>query len=167
LREVQNEIDKLFIYVGDKNSIDVDDVNSVVGMSKQYNVFELQKAVGQKRLGHAMEIVERMINAGESPIGMIVMLTKYFQKIWLLKELRSGNTNEYQLAASLNVSPFFMKDYLEAARNYSDVEVENSFASLLKTDERLKMSGDARLLMTLLIHGIIQGTQSSIGVMTH
>jgi DNA polymerase-3 subunit delta len=154
LREVRNEIDKLFTYVGAKGTIDTNDVNSVVGMSKQFNVFELQKAVGQKRLGSALEIATRMLEAGESALGMVVMLTRYFQKLWLLKEL-SGKEGA-ELASLLGVSPFFLRDYLEAARNFSDREIEACFGSLLETDERLKLSADPILMMTLLLHRIIR-----------
>lgn len=167
LREVQNEIDKLFIYVGVKKTIDVDDVNNVVGMSKQYNVFELQKAVGQKQLGQAMEIAERMVDGGESALGMIVMLTRYFQKVWLLKEIQSKGTSEYQLAAALGVSPFFLKDYLIASRNFMDREIEACFSALLETDERLKLSGDPKLSMTLLIYRMIRGSNATIELEQH
>jgi DNA polymerase-3 subunit delta len=43
LREIRNEIDKLFIFVGEKKTIESDDVNHVVGVSREYNIFELQK----------------------------------------------------------------------------------------------------------------------------
>jgi DNA polymerase-3 subunit delta len=157
LREVRNEIDKLFIYVGAKGTIDSNDVNSVVGMSKQYNVFELQKAVGQKRLGPALEIATRMLESGESALGMVVVLTRYFQKLWLLKELPASEGPV--LASLLGVSPYFLRDYLEASRNFANREIEACFGVLLETDERLKMSGDPTLLMTLLLHRIIRAPQ--------
>jgi len=162
LREVRNEIDKLFTYVGAKSTITSDDVNSVVGMSKQYNVFELQKAVGQKRLGSALEIATRMLESGESALGMVIMLTRYFQKLWLLKELTGKETAE--LASLLQVSPFFLRDYQEASRNFGDREIEACFGSLLETDERLKLSGDPTLLMTLLLYRIIRPSTVTAGV---
>ena len=54
LREIQNEIDKLFIFVGQKETIGEEDVAHVVGMSKQFNVFELQRTIGSRRMGRSM-----------------------------------------------------------------------------------------------------------------
>jgi len=164
LREIQNEIDKLFIYVGDKRTIDVADVNASVGMSKQYNIFELQKKIGQKSLSDALEITERMLDAGESAVGMIVMLTRYFQKVWLLQELQSQIANEYQLASAIGVSAFFLNDYRAAARNFDPNAMENIFHVLLETDRELKLSGSPKLLLTVMMHAIIKQVSAPFGV---
>ncbi len=157
LREIQNEIDKLFIYIGEKQEISVDDVNNVVGMSKQFNIFELQKAIGKKEIGRAMEVMERMLDAGEYPVGIVAGLTKYMQKIWLAQELRGKQTSEYQLAADLGVSPFFVKDYIEAARRYLSDELEKCFDALLQADLTLKStSSDPKYVMTMLLYEMIR-----------
>src|ERR1051326_930775 len=58
LREIQNEIDKLFVYVGDQKKVGVEHVNKVVGVTRQYSVFELQKAIGQQNMARSQEILE-------------------------------------------------------------------------------------------------------------
>jgi len=157
LREIQNEIDKLFIYVGDKRTIGTDEVNAVVGMSKQYNVFELQRAVGQKNITRSLEISERMLESGESPLGMLVMLTRYFQKLWLLKDYPKGAPAGAEIASALGVSAFFAREYIEAARLYSASQIEKCFSALSRTDEAFKYSNpDKKLAMTLLLHSIIR-----------
>ena len=152
LREIQNEIDKLFLFVEDKKVIDDDDVNSIVGISKQFNIFELQKAVGQKNLKRSIEIMERMLEVGESPIGIVVMLTKYFQKLWLVQELKPKMTSEYQLAGTLKISSYFIKEYVQASSRFTSAEIEHSFESLLETDEALKLSADPKLSLTLMLY---------------
>jgi len=164
LREIQNEIDKLFIYVGDKQTIDVNDVNDAVGMSKQFNIFELQKKIGQKSLSAALEIAEHMLDSGESAIGIIVMLTRYFQKIWLLQELQPQISNDYQLASAVGVNAFFLNDYRTAARDFDAKAIEKIFHALLETDQQLKLSGDPKLLLTVLMHTIVNQVGISIGI---
>ncbi len=157
LREIHNEIEKLCIYVGEKSIIDADDVNSVVGLSRRWNIFELQKAVGQQQLPRAVEILENMLQGGESPIGIIVMMTRYFQKLWLIPELLSRKQSEYQIAAAVGVSPVFIKDYIGAARGYSSIQIRQSFYRLTEADEALKSSVmDQRTIMILLLYGIIR-----------
>lgn len=155
LREVQNEIDKLFLFVGEKKTIDADDVNSVVGMSKQYNIFELQRAIGRKDTARALEVMDRMIDVGESPIGMIVMLTRYFQKIWLLQELKQQAASQFKLANSVGVSTVFISEYLDASKRFSSTDLEQCFSALLETDLALKSANrDPKLTMTLLLYAL-------------
>ena len=157
LREIQNEIDKLFVYIGDEKSIGVDHVNSVVGVTRQYNVFELQKAIGQQNSARSQEILESMMNSGESPIGIVVMLTRYFQKLWLLQEMRTAQNSDYQLASVLGVSPFFVGEYAAAAKKFSSDQIKQCFVALIETDEALKTSSmDQRLAMTLLVYRLIR-----------
>ena len=78
LREISNQIDKLLIAVGSKPAIEVEDVEAVVGISKEFTVFELTKMVGEKNISRSIEIVERMLDSGESPQLIIVMLTRHF-----------------------------------------------------------------------------------------
>ena len=157
LREIQNEIDKLFIFVGEKKIIEADDVNAVVGMSKNYNIFELQRAIGLKNVPQSFEILERMLDAGERPTSMIIMLTKYFQKVWVLQELKKTSSNSYQLATTIGVNLRFFQEYLIACKNYASSQLENCFIALVRTDSILKSTTqDPKLVMTLLLHQIIK-----------
>jgi len=158
LRDIQNEIEKLCIYIGEKTTIESDDVNRVVGLSRQFNIFELQKTIGQQKLAHAVGILEKMLQAGESPIGIVVMLTRYFQKLWLAQELLSQRQTEYEVAASLGMSPIFVKELTNAAQRYSSTHVQYCFFRLKEADAALKSSGmEARTVMTVLICGLIRG----------
>lgn len=156
LRDIQNEIEKLLIYVGDKRIIEADDVTAVAGMSKQFNVFELQKAIGQRNLSRSMNILDRMLDAGEHPVGIVTMLTRYFQKLWVLPSLRRQSLARYELASQLSVNPFFLREYVAAAERFSAEEIERSFAALIEADETLKSSGEPKLVMTMLIHRLIR-----------
>ncbi|MBI5464497.1 MAG: DNA polymerase III subunit delta, partial [Ignavibacteriales bacterium] len=60
LRALSNEIEKLFIFLGDRTDITVDDVTSVVGATKGFTVFDLQRAVGKKNVKEATTIAQRM-----------------------------------------------------------------------------------------------------------
>ncbi len=163
LRELQSEIEKVAIFAGEKNSVDADDVNSVVGLSRQFNIFELQKAVGLRNLARSVEITERMLMGGESPVGMIVMLTRYFQKLWVLQELVSGKIPEAQIPSRMGVHPFAFREYLAASKNYTGDELRECFAALLEADETLKSSPlDERLTMTMLIFRLA-GTFDPVG----
>jgi DNA polymerase-3 subunit delta len=159
LREIQNEINKLFIYLGDKKIIDIDDVNAVVGMSKRYNIFELQNAIGNKNFTSAQDILTHMLDAGEYPVGIIIMLTKYFQKLWIIHDFIENKITRDELIETLRLSfkqiPH-LNDEIAIAKNYSSSSIERSFSVLSETDEKLKSSSqDEKLLLTLMLNGLL------------
>jgi len=157
LREIQNEIEKLCIYIGERSTIHADDVNHVVGLSRQFNIFELQKAIGQQQLPRAAEILENMLQAGESPVGVVVMLTRYFQKLWLAQELLSQKESERQFASSLGISSSYVREYTVSARKYSPSRIKQSFFRLAEADEALKTSVlDPKTVMTVLLLGLFR-----------
>jgi DNA polymerase-3 subunit delta len=140
LREIQNELDKLYIFVGERKLIKEADVRAVVGVSKEFNIFELQKAMGGKDMGRSIEIMERMLEAGETGTMIVFMLTRFYLALWRLTEMqRKGNVAHAQ-AGILNVSPFFLREYQEAIGHYSSAEIERSFELLAEADEQLKFT---------------------------
>lgn len=155
LAELSNEVDKILIYVGDKDFIDVDDVEAVVGFSKIYNIFELQKAIGKRNPTRAIEILEHMLDAGESPIYIIVMLTKFFQTVWKVSPLKAKNIPDDKIAAELHL--YYVSEYTEAARNYAGDAIRKCFEALLEADVKLKSSSeDPKLIMTVALHRILR-----------
>jgi DNA polymerase III subunit delta len=152
LREIQNELDKLYIFVQEKQAISSDDIRAVVGVSKEYNIFELQNAVGAKNLARSTEILSRMMDSGESPILIIIMLTRYFTTLWKLYDLRRRGITE--LASGIGVNPYFLKDYVAAVGNYAVAELEHSFEALVAADEQLKSSlvDPAQVMQNMLVH---------------
>ncbi len=155
MREIHTELEKLSIYLGDKLTIEEDDVSSVVGVSKSYNIFALQNAIGQRDISKAVTILEIMMENGENSIGTIAMLTKFFQKLWILKG--SSLRSETEMANLFKINKYFVQNFVSAASNYKLTEIENAFNELTLADETLKMSKmDEKLTMTLMIYNIIK-----------
>ena len=151
LRELSNELEKLYIYLGDKRSITVDDITAVVGVSKEFTVFELQWAIGMKDTRKATEILERMMEAGEQPVVMVAVMTKFFQTIWKLLDVRRRNVPQAQQMTQAGIFMFNDK-YSQVANRFTIGEIEDVFLSLAEVDEKLKTSGgDPKLLMQMFI----------------
>lgn len=140
LRELANELEKLKIYLKDKRKITADDVSQVVGVSREYNVFELQKAVGRRDLPAVMNIIERMLESDRQEMLIIAMLTRYFIALWKLSDENKPGANQYQLAASVGVNAYFLNEYLAALKNYKPEELDRAIIELAEADERLKSS---------------------------
>lgn len=156
LRDIQNEIDKLFIYVGERPQITEDDVRSVVGMSKEFNVFELQKALGGGDLARSVEIMHMMLDAGENPTGIIVMLTRYFNSLWKLQFVRTQKASASEQSSTAGINPYFLNEYTAALSVFSKPDIENAFVMLASADEELKTkSTDPRQVMQRLVISLL------------
>lgn len=139
LSRIDNEIDKIMVNLGSRKNINEDDIEKYVGVSKEYNPFELQSAVVKKDLPKAIRIIQYFeANPKAAPIQLILpTLYNLFSKTFMY----FGQTakDEKSVAAALGVSPFFVKDFLTTARNYGYEGVEA--ALLLLHEYNLKSVG--------------------------
>jgi DNA polymerase-3 subunit delta len=156
IRQIINEIEKIDIYFADKPVINSKDINSIIGSSRNYNIFELQRVIGQKKTDKSLEIMYKMMSDSRQEMLIITMLTRYFMIIWKMYDLRNENFNKFQLAGKVGVSPAFIADYQNALNIYNDKELNSVFIHLADADEELKSSGaDA---ITILQNMIIKIT---------
>lgn len=158
LREIDNEITKLFIFTGDKKKIDVDDVKQAVGLSRTFTVFDLQKAIGEKNLQLSIAIIERMLQTGELPPVILTMLTRYFSTLWKLHELRKTEKDPKKLAESLQLSHYHIREYLHQLDKFKEKGIKNAFKYLIEADELIKTSPiDSKVVLSQMIYKIING----------
>lgn len=118
LGKIANEIDKLFINIPDGKEIDEDDIEQNIGISKDYNIFELQDALGEKDVMKVNRIVN-YFNANEKEypaVKVIAMLFGYFNKLFTYHFL--ADKSNQGVAAKLGLPPFFVPKYKKAAANY-------------------------------------------------
>ncbi|MEI6275213.1 MAG: DNA polymerase III subunit delta [Prolixibacteraceae bacterium] len=119
LQRIVNELDKVIFSAVPGTSITVDDVEKNIGISKDYNIFEFQKALSNKDIYKANRIVNYFTdNEKSNPIQMIIsILVSYFRRILTYHTVENKN-NPGEVARSLGVSPFFVNDYITAGKNY-------------------------------------------------
>ena len=138
LHKVRNELEKLIIALPKSKKIDDEDVERNIGISKDFNVFELQNALGRRDVMKANQIVNYFgDNVKENPLLVTVInLYAYFTK--LLKLHYASDQSQNALASVLGVNPFFVKDYQAAARNYPISECVRCIAVLRDFDMKSK-----------------------------
>ena len=143
LHKVANELKKLTIALPKNKSIDDADVERNIGISKDFNVFELQNAIGNRDVLKANLIVNYFGESKDNPLLVTaISLYGYFTK--LLKLHLSTDKSQGALASLLGVNPFFVKDYLNAARNYPEQICIRNISILREYDMKSKgyESGD-------------------------
>lgn len=156
LTDVATEVEKLSAFVGDRESIEEEDVEYVVGVSKEFNIFELTDAIGRKEINRALEITDHLMRGNESPVGMVVMLTRFFTQLWVMSDAHVARMPGPELARAIGVHPYFVKDYRVYTRSFNRSALENGLAHLLEADRELKTSASPRdVVMSVLIYKLL------------
>ena len=144
LHKVRNELDKLIVALPKQKKIDDADVERNIGISKDFNVFELQNALGRRDVVKAMQIVQHFGESKDNPLFLTaISLYGYFCKI--LKAHYAADQSQNGLAAAIGVSPFFVRDYQLAVRNFSVADCVRCISVLREFDLKSKgyKTGDA------------------------
>lgn len=136
LSKVANEVQKLLLNVGAEREISVQDIEQNIGISKDFNVFELNNALGKRDALKAIQIVDYFAaNPKSSPVVLVMgTLYGYFSKVLKYHYLPDKSS----AAKELGVNPFFVKDYELAARNFNKLKLFQVMTILKDYDLKFK-----------------------------
>ncbi|MEM7572040.1 MAG: DNA polymerase III subunit delta [Bacteroidota bacterium] len=144
LSKITNELDKLLINLPKGTQVTTQVVEDQVGISKDFNVFELQQALGSRNTVKAFRIVQYFTaNPKAGPLPMILgSLYNYFSKVLILLEMRAKQAPEKEVLSALKLrSNYFLREYNLAARNYNRAKATAVFALLHEYDLKSKGVG--------------------------
>ncbi len=138
LSRLTNEIDKVLINSGKDVPIKAAEVMSKVGISKEYNIFELQKAIVTSDTFQAAKIASYFQrNTKKNPvIPMVAFLYSFFSKLLVASTL--SDKSDKGLISALKISPYAVRDYSAASRRYSPEKIISNITLLKEADLKLK-----------------------------
>ncbi len=153
LRALVNELDKIILNLEGKTKIEEADVQKVVGISRNFSVFNLNDAIGNKDLNKSLTILNLMLESGESATGIVAMITRHFVNLLKVKSAVAQRKSQNEITSLTGIPPFFIRKSREMADNYSSRQFQDIFESLLQADLILKTSQQSSqiALQTLLI----------------
>ncbi len=120
LSKIVNELNKLIITMPDgADTVTPEMVEENIGISRDFNIFELQRALGVRNKSKAYFIVDFF---GKNPknhpaVLTVMMLYAYFKRLLILKTLKDTSRNS--VAAALGISPYFVNEYMQASKYYN------------------------------------------------
>ena len=151
------QLEKICIFLNNKKEITIETIQHISSELKQFNIFDLQNAIGLKDKTKSLSVANNLLDNGAEPTFIISMLTRYFTGLAKVTELRSKNMPDREAARIVGTHPYFYPDYVKARTLYSDTKLVEVFRSLLKADVSIKTtSTDDKTLITLLITEILQ-----------
>lgn len=141
LSKINNELEKLQIILPVGSTITPKHIEENIGFSKDFNVFELRKALGERNQLKAYTIAENFAqNPKDNPMVVTTSLVFGFF-IQLLKYHGLKDRNPKNVAAVLGVNPFFLKEYDVALKNYPMKKVSQIVGALRDIDVKSKGVG--------------------------
>jgi len=143
LSKISNELDKLCLIIKKGAEITPQLIEENIGISKDFNNFELQSAIGNKDIKRAFTIIKYF---GENPrnhpiVVTIALLYSFFSKVLKYHSLDVKS----QASKTLGVNPYFIKDYQTAARNYPMKKVSAIISSIREIDVKSKGVGSGNV----------------------
>jgi DNA polymerase-3 subunit delta len=124
LSRLQNEIDKIAVNLSGRKNITEEDIEKYVGISKEFNVFELQESIASKNLAKAVRIIQYFkANPKAAPIQLILpTLYAYFSKVYSVFGME--NKSEQALMPLFYRNPFVTKQALATCKEYGEGGLE-------------------------------------------
>jgi DNA polymerase-3 subunit delta len=138
LSKIANELEKLMLNVATGQEITLKHIHDNIGISKEYNVFELQAALGKKDAFKANQIINYFeANPKANPIVLVLgNLNTFFSKVLTYHYVQ--DKSQQNLARQLGVNPYFVKDYEQAARSYNYGKTMQIISDLREYDVKSK-----------------------------
>lgn len=152
LRKIDNELQKVLIYLEERKAVTVGDMKTVVGDFREYTSFDLAAALGAKNREKALLILSRLIQEGEAPVGLLGSVSWNFRRLMRAKVMEARGAEYEEIKKRLGVIFHQAASFQEQMRRFSLDELKDAFAVMLRTDKALKSSGlSGRLILERMI----------------
>ena len=155
LTKISNELDKLIISLPENTKISPKDIEENIGISKDFNNFELQNAIVTKDMLKANRIVNYFAkNPKDNPLVLtLTALYSFFAKVLMVHYVGTGD--DYKLASALKTSPYFISSYVNASKKYKKAKLLNIFSLLREFDLKSKGVGNVSLAHGSLLRELV------------
>ena len=140
LTELENQIFKIQDYIGEKTEITLEDVNTVVSVSREENVFDFTKAIGQKDRVKALEQLVNLLDQGQNEIAIVSLVARHMRVLLTVRSGLDQGIGGAKLAHLANVPSFYIESYCDQAKLWPVKKVEEALTVLHETDKALKSS---------------------------
>ena len=155
LNKINNQLNKLKILCSKEKIIDSKLIEKNIGISKEYNVFELRNAIGQKNFKKSIEISNYLTsNTSKHPVQLILSsIFNYFIQIFQLHCIK--NKSESNISKVLGINPYFVNEYVNASKKYSMKNISIIISLINECDLKSKGVGVPKISNNDLLRQLI------------
>jgi len=143
LLNLDQEIEKIINYKNDSSQISVSDIEQVTGISREANLFALQKALAKKQLAASLKIANHLLESGYDVSAVNAVLFKFFQRALIAASLRRRGLDKRAIDGQMKMQSFQMREVYEALQHFSLEGLKSVIHLLHETDIASKTSAQA------------------------
>jgi DNA polymerase-3 subunit delta len=166
LHDLDNALEKVFLSVGEKRTIELSDMEEITTEVKISTVFDLTDAIGRQNLEKALGILEKAMESkaivfrkeeegskfGDPIPFLLSMMAKQYWSMLVIKQMSSHHRDAGELAKELGTSPWNIKKLMDQGKNFSEASLQEGILKCHQTDLAIKRSrGPKDLLMEKLV----------------
>jgi DNA polymerase-3 subunit delta len=165
LYDLDNALEKVFLSVGEKQRIELSDVEEITSDVKISTVFDLTDAIGHRNLEKALGILGKAMESGtisfkkeeespkKDPVPLLLnMMSKQYWSMLVIKQMSSSHRDVGDIAKELGTSPWIIKKLIDQGKNFSEASLMEGIQKCHQTDLAVKRSrGPKDLLMEKLV----------------
>lgn len=152
LYRLDSEIKKIVAYIGDKEEIQVVDIDQLVAIKMENNIFVLTDTVGLGKTPEALKVLHDMLEQGEAPLKLLFMISRQLRLIFQCKSLQKQGHSSKEIASIIGQHPFVIGKCLKQANSYSFSQLSAGMELVLQADINLKSTGlDPQIVLENLI----------------
>jgi len=144
LGELTTQLEKVALYVGQREAITIGDVRGIVSDTKVESVFDLANAMGERDPAKALRSLATILRDGEAPLMLLAMIARHFRQLWRVRDLMAQKVAQQDISRLAGINPYFLKGVMAQARNFGTHELKRVFESLYAADLELKGGGSRR-----------------------
>ncbi|MGE6629237.1 DNA polymerase III subunit delta [Bacillus sp. NPDC077027] len=157
LSSIFQEVRKLSTYIGERNEIELTDVNQLVARSLEQNIFELINRIVNRNRTEAMQMFYDLLKQNEEPIKILALISSQFRLIMQTKYFAQQGYGQKQIASNIKVHPFRVKLAMDQARLFSEEELKSIVKQLSTIDYEMKTGKkDKQLLLELFLMRLLR-----------
>jgi DNA polymerase-3 subunit delta len=133
-----SELDKLCLFVGQGQEIEVEAINQLVERNTEQNVFVMVEHIANLKLDEALNIFYELLKQREEPIKIVALIARQFRIMLQVKELGAKNYSQQQIASQLSLHPYGVKVAGDQARRFEATRLKQLLARLAQLDYEMK-----------------------------
>lgn len=153
LQSLENELQKIQLAITDKKTVTLQDVMFIAGDYREFTAFDLAAEVGRKNIGQALAILSRLLQEGESAVGLLTVIEREFRRFVRAKDMAASGVAQGDIEKKFRVVFHKLDIFREGMRKQTMDGLRAAFPALQEADRALKSSGiqDRLVLERLLI----------------
>jgi len=138
LASIENEIEKASLYLGERTTIELGDIEAVTVDVKVITIFQFIDAIGSKDLKESLIKLKKILDSGMSPLLILNMIARQLRLIWVgMEALRKGGTDS-DLRKKVKLPPSVFRNYCRQLKLFKETEIRCAFDALTALDLKFK-----------------------------